>query len=183
MWVPTTTPFLRTPSLCKVSSRAKFLVYHEILDRPGGGKSVFAAQNIPKGAPVWAFDDVHCERPFYSLRYSSKLRLTKVSSLADNVEEKLSNHLQKGFLNKKLDKFIVLEDGAQYTTHATNPNLRWGEDDETWVSTRIIKNGEEFSFDYRQFGQSCDCAWLEPFLAKLQQSVLDMKTTTKSERK
>ena len=45
---------------------------------------------------------------------------------------------------------------------------RWGEDDETWVSTRNIKDGEEFSFDYRQFGQSSDCAWLEPFLAKLQ---------------
>ena len=45
---------------------------------------------------------------------------------------------------------------------------RWGEDDETWVSTRNIKDGEELSFDYRQFGQSSDCAWLEPFLAKLQ---------------
>jgi len=172
MWGHTTTPFLRPLSLCKVSSRTKFLVYHDILDRPGGGKSVFAAQNIPKGAPVWAFDDVHCER------------LTQVSRLANSsVEDKLSNHLQKGFLNKKLDKFIVLEDGAQFTTHATNPNLRWGEDDETWVSVRNIKDGEEFSFDYRQFGQSCDCAWLEPFLARLQQSVLDMKTTTKSERK
>jgi len=183
MWGPTTTPFLRPLSLCKVSTRTKFLVYHDIIDKTEGGKSVFAAQNIPKGAPVWAFDDVHCERPFYSLRYSSKLRLTHVSCLADNVEEKMSNQLQKGFLNKRLDKFIVLEDGAQYTRHATNPNLRWGEDDETWVSTRNIKDGEELSFDYRQFGQSSDCAWLEPFLAKLQPSVLEMKATTKSEGK
>jgi hypothetical protein len=40
-------------------------------------------------------------------------------------------------------------DGAQFTSHADTPNLRWGADDETWVAERNIKDGEEITFDYR----------------------------------
>ena len=43
----------------------------------------------------------------------------------------------------------MLEDGAQFTSHADTPNLRWGADDETWVADRNIKDGEEITFDYR----------------------------------
>ena len=43
----------------------------------------------------------------------------------------------------------MLEDGAQFTSHADNPTLRWGADDETWVAERNIKDGEEITFDYR----------------------------------
>ena len=43
----------------------------------------------------------------------------------------------------------MLEDGAQFTSHAATPTLRWGADDETWVADRDIKDGEEITFDYR----------------------------------
>ena len=43
----------------------------------------------------------------------------------------------------------MLEDGAQYTSHADTPTLRWVADDETWVAERNITDGEEITFDYR----------------------------------
>jgi len=62
MKVAVSKSFLRTSSLLKVPSRTKFLIFQEILDKDDGRKGVFASQNIPKGAAVWAFDHVNCER-------------------------------------------------------------------------------------------------------------------------
>jgi len=183
--------FLRTVSQFKIPNRTKFLIYQETREKELGGKGVFACQNIPKGAVVWAFDNVNCERPFFTLRYSSsfvikdkkyaKFRLTKHSIDTDD-EERLSDQLKKGFLNKRLDKFIVLDDGAQYTIHSNQANLRWGSDDETWVATRDIKDGEEITFDFRQFGLNSDCDWLEPLFAKLHPSALEFESKLKADR-
>jgi len=161
--------FLRTASQLKIPYRTKFLIYQETRDKELGEKGVFACQNIPKGAVVWAFDNVNCER------------LTKHSIDTDD-EERLSDQLKKGFLNKRLDKFIVLDDGAQYTIHSNQANLRWGSDDETWVATRDIKDGEEITFDFRQFGLNSDCDWLEPLFAKLHPSALEFESKLKADR-
>ena len=66
----------------------------------------------------------------------------------------------------------MLEDGAQFTSHADTPNLRWGADDETWVADRNIKDGEEITFDYRStsahFGRAMesDCGQILVELGK-----------------
>ena len=46
----------------KIPARTKFLIFQEICEKDSGRKGVFAAQNIPKGAVVWAFDNINCER-------------------------------------------------------------------------------------------------------------------------
>eukprot|EP00092_Neocalanus_flemingeri_P036917 GFUD01040188.1.p1 GENE.GFUD01040188.1~~GFUD01040188.1.p1 ORF type:complete len:172 (+),score=47.04 GFUD01040188.1:102-617(+) len=160
---------LRSSSLLKIPNRTKFLIFQETCEKELGGKGVFACQNIPKGAVVWAFDNVNCER------------LTELSVDVED-EEKLSTQLQKGFLNKRLDKFIVLDDGAQYTNHAKEANLRWGSDDETWVAARNIKDGEEITFDHSQFGLNSDCGWLKSLFAKLHPSVLEVESKLKADR-
>jgi len=148
-----TKTFLRAPTVLRTVQRNKFVIAQEARESKFG-LGVFTCQKVHKGDAVWWFDDKNCER----------LNEKNIKQVDD---ERLSNVLWKGYLNPSMDKFIVLEDGAQFTNHGKPANLIWGTDDETWIAARNIESGEEITFDYREFGYNSDCDWLQPLCEKL----------------
>jgi len=133
-----------------MSSRTKFLVATEVKESPipGAGSGNFAAQDIPCNATIWAYDDQQCS-------------ILTEDTAGQVAPERLGTILWKGFMTKDMQKFVVLEDGAQFTNHGTPPSMRWGPND-TWVAAHPIKAGEELTFDYEEFGLNLDSPWLRP---------------------
>jgi len=140
--------------LVRTSSRTKFLVATEVKESPipGAGDGNFAAQDIPCNAVIWAYDDQNCS-------------ILTAETAGQESPERLGTILWKGFMTKDLQKFVVLEDGAQFTNHGEPANMRWGPG-ETWVAAHPIKAGEELTFDYSEFGLNLDTPWLRPLCEK-----------------
>ena len=80
-----------------------------------------------EGDAVWWYDEQKCER-LNSLPITTNSPILFRRLNKDNIkqvsEERLSNVLWKGYLNQAMNKFIVLEDGAQYTNHGNPANLK-----------------------------------------------------------
>merc|ERR1719250_328273 len=116
--------FLRTKPVLRASHRNKFVISFENKESQFG-LGVFTCQKVFKGDAVWWYDEQKCER-------LNKDNIKQVS------EERLANVLWKGYLNQAMNKFIVLEDGAQYTNHGNPANIK-------------------------KFGYNSDCDWLRPY--------------------
>jgi len=132
------------------------------------GTGVFTKQKVSKGDEVWRYDEKDC------------IRLDQ-STIKDLTDERLATLLYKGFLNQRLDKFIILEDGAQYTNHGTPANITWGEDDECWVAAQDIMAGEELLFNYNEFGYNSECDWIRPLCERLCPSAVEFEYARKRE--
>ena len=98
---------IRQRPFLKISQRTKFLVYQDVLEVKPGQHGVYAAQNIPKGAIVWAFDTVNCRR-YQNIKASSWsilsfYRLSK-KYIIENLDEDLLSQLENCIYEKSTDE-------------------------------------------------------------------------------
>eukprot|EP00005_Dracoamoeba_jomungandri_P004401 CAMPEP_0174249934 /NCGR_PEP_ID=MMETSP0439-20130205/253_1 /TAXON_ID=0 /ORGANISM="Stereomyxa ramosa, Strain Chinc5" /LENGTH=163 /DNA_ID=CAMNT_0015329879 /DNA_START=84 /DNA_END=575 /DNA_ORIENTATION=+ len=132
-----------------------FLVEVEIRESPMHGKGVFAKQDIKKGTIVWRFSPETC-------KIVPVEELEKFNPTTEEEEEELFGMLWYGYLNEKTYSWFIAFDGSQYTNHSTEPNIGYPEEssshpdreveEEVCIALEDIKEGEEFTADYRAFG-------------------------------
>lgn len=102
------------------------------------GLGVFAAEPIPRGTQVWRFT------PGFDL----ELDPAEVERQPKRFREKL---LHYGYVDPRLDRYILCCDDARFLNHSDWPNLepdftldRHGVD----IAVRDIRAGEELTTDY-----------------------------------
>ena len=102
------------------------------------GIGVFAATPIPAGTLVWRFT------PGFDL----DLDPTVLASQPDHFRDRL---LHYGYIDRRLDRYILCCDDARFLNHSDDPNLasdftldRHGVD----IAIRDIAAGEEMTVDY-----------------------------------
>jgi len=106
---------------------------------PVHGLGAFAAAAIRKGTPVWRFT------PGFDLDIDPK----EVEKQPDHFRKVL---LHYGYLDPRLNRYILCCDDARFINHADEPNLsidyaadRHGVD----YAARDIAAGEELTIDYK----------------------------------
>jgi uncharacterized protein len=115
------------------------LLVRTYLDRSAlHGIGVFAAQLIPAGAVVWRFT------PGFDLDLDPAL----IEIQPPHCRERL---LHYGYIDPRLDRYILCCDDARFFNHSDHPNLesdftcdRHGVD----IAIRDIAAGEEMTVDY-----------------------------------
>jgi SET domain-containing protein len=105
---------------------------------PIHGIGVFAAEPIAQGAEVWRFT------PGFDL----DLDPARIESQPEHLRERL---LHYGYVDPRLERYILCCDDARFINHSDTPNLRpdltrdpYGID----IATRDIAAGEELTLDY-----------------------------------
>jgi uncharacterized protein len=114
------------------------LVRVRIANSPIHGLGVFAAGSIAKGTPVWRFT------PGFDLDLDPAL----VQAQPAHFRQAL---LRYGYVDLRLQRFILCCDDARFLNHSDEPNLRadfaadpYGVD----FAARDIAAGEELTVDY-----------------------------------
>lgn len=108
---------------------------------PIHGIGVFSAAPIPKGAEVW--------------RFTKGLDLDLPTEILEEQPPVLNKKLRHyGYIDTRLNRFILCCDDARFMNHSDNPNLytdysmdKYGVD----FAIRDIKAGEELTIDYSSF--------------------------------
>jgi uncharacterized protein len=109
------------------------------LDRsPLHGLGVFAARLIPTGTVVWRFTP----------RFDLELDPAVIAQQPPHFRERLMHY---GYIDPRLDRYILCCDDARFLNHSDDPNLaadftrdRHGVD----IAIRDIAAGEEMTVDY-----------------------------------
>lgn len=115
-----------------------FLIRARIAPSPIHGLGVFTLEKIPKGAPVWQFT------PGFDLDLDPAL-------VADQPEPQRDRLLHYGYVDPRLNRYILCCDDARFLNHSDAPNLlpdysadRYGID----RAARDIEAGEELTVNY-----------------------------------
>jgi len=116
------------------------LLVNARVDRsPAHGLGLFAVARIAKGTEIWQFT------PGFDL----DLDPNSVKNQPQSFRERL---LHYGYIDARLNRFILCCDDARFINHSDQPNLRpdftldrYGVD----VAIRDIAAGEELTVDYR----------------------------------
>lgn len=105
------------------------------------GLGVFAAEPITMGTVVWRFT------PGFDLEATPE----SVDALPQLLQERLMHY---GYVDKKLNRYVLCCDDARFLNHSASPNLRTDyteEDHGIDRAARYIARGEELTVDYGQF--------------------------------
>lgn len=105
---------------------------------PIHGLGVFAAEFIPKGAEVWRFT------PGFDL----DLEPGVLEHQPPRVREQL---LHYGYVDRRLNRYILCCDDARFINHSDDPNLRTDHGRDRYgvdIAVRDIAAGEELTVDY-----------------------------------
>jgi SET domain-containing protein len=109
-------------------------VDHSAID----GLGLFAAEMVPKGTHVWQFT------PGFDL----DLEPSSLDGLPAVAREAM---LHYGYIDARLQRFILCCDNARFINHSDNPNLAaqlTGDQFGIDVALRDIHAGEEITIDY-----------------------------------
>jgi hypothetical protein len=111
------------------------------------GIGLFADQFIPKGTPIWKYQEG------FDLEIN-KSELDKLS------ESSRSQFLKYAYRNPEIDKYILCFDDARFWNHSENPNCQdtypSGEKEGIDTALRDIQKGEELTIDYKNFDADYD---------------------------
>lgn len=105
------------------------------------GLGVFAADPISAGTETW--------------RFSSGFDLDLDAKFIENLRREFFNELMYfGYIDSKLNRYILCSDDARYINHSETPNLstdysldKYGID----IAVRDIRAGEELTIDYTSY--------------------------------
>lgn len=103
------------------------------------GIGLFAAQFIPKGAPVWRF------QPGFDLNIPAE----DIIKLFPRALEQLLNY---AYLNHKTNEYILCFDDGRFVNHSDTPNMTDSNPDDDLapdIALRDIEEGEEMTSDYQ----------------------------------
>ncbi|HSB05409.1 MAG TPA: SET domain-containing protein [Thermodesulfobacteriota bacterium] len=114
------------------------LVKARVDKSPIHGLGLFAAEFIPKGTQAWRFT------PGFDLDLDPHILNTQPDHFRDQL-------LHYGYIDSRLNRYILCCDGARFINHSDTPNIRpdfsldrYGVD----IAVRDIEIGEEITIDY-----------------------------------
>jgi len=115
------------------------LVRVHVARSPIHGLNVFAAEPIPAGRELWRF------APGFDL----DLELSAIERQSGHIREFL---LHYGYVDPRLNRYILCCDHAHFLNHSGDPNLRPDFANDRYGVDRAVRDiavGEELTVDYR----------------------------------
>lgn len=104
------------------------------------GLGCFAEEDIPKGKPVWVFDE----------RIDLRIPHSELGNFLPHIREYLKEYGYEEIYEGQ--KVIVLcGDFSKHMNHSDQPNLIQDEENKINIAARIIKKGEELTCNYFDF--------------------------------
>ncbi len=111
------------------------------------GIGLFAAEFIPKGTPIWKYQD----------GFDFKIDKASVEKLS---AESRSETLKYAYLSTLSNQYILCSDDARFFNHSDHPNCEEitypTEPEGVDIAARDIQAGEELTCDYRDFDADFD---------------------------
>jgi SET domain-containing protein len=105
------------------------------------GLGLFAAQDIPKGTPVWKMV------PWFDLVLSPD----QIAKLSDPAKEQF---IHCGHLDMFTGTYVLCADEARYLNHSDDPNIRCNDgstEEDQDIAVRDIQEGEEITINYKEY--------------------------------
>ncbi len=115
------------------------LVKTKLDKSPIEGIGCFTEEFIPKGTPVWKFQD----------GFDLKIHTSDIEKLSEAGKVQFLKYAYK----TKGDIYVLCFDDARFFNHADNPNLTEIDDGNEGINIAVkdIQNGEELTCDYKFF--------------------------------
>jgi len=106
------------------------------------GIGIFADEFIPKGTPVWKFQE----------GFDLKIKKEELAKLSEPSKKQF---LKYSYLNPETNEYILCFDDSRFFNHSDNPNcigIVSAEDgEEIDITTRDIQKDEELTCNYKDF--------------------------------
>src|SRR5262245_20445054 len=123
---------------CPAAGSPMLLVPTRIAPSPIHGIGLFAAVPISRGTAVW--------------RFTTGFDLDLESTVVDRQPSHFRNVLlHYGYIDARLERYILCCDDARFINHSDDPNLRTAFEEDAHgidIACRDIDTGEEITIDY-----------------------------------